>query len=399
MNATTATPALNRIQRPALIVALAGLALAVAGAFFDREHFWRAYLLAYIFWLQIALGCLGWLMLHHLAGGRWSQQIRRLMEAGAMTLPLLALLFLPLLVGAAKLYPWMDPAHLLASPLLEQKRAYLNVPFFLMRAVLYFVVWLGLTYALTRWTTPQTVQDQDALALRMRRLSAIGMILLVLTATFAAYDWLMSLEPEWFSSIYGLLFIAGQGLAAVALAIIGLRLLPDPAAPGDWTQSFNDLGNFLLGFVMIWAYFSFSQFLIIWSANIGEEAIWYYRRSQGGWLNVGILLIGLHFALPFLLLLSRKVKRTARWLTILAVLILAARLIDLYWLIMPAFYPARLAIHWLDPVITIAMGGGWIALFIRQWQSRPALLYPAPHAGDDYERQEPFAAQPGGEPT
>ena len=389
---------LRRIQRQAVFVALAGLTLAVIGAFFDLEQFWRSYLLAYMFWLEIALGCLGLAMLHHLVGGQWSARIRRLMETGAMTLPLLALLFVPLLFGLAMLYPWLNQEHVLQSELLQQKSAYLNLPFFLVRAVLYFVIWLGLAYLLNRWSLAQDHTGDPHLATQMRRLSAIGMILYVLTATFAAYDWLMSLEPEWFSSIYGLLFIAGQGLAAFALAIIGLRFMSRSAPTGsDWTQSFNDLGNFLLGFVMIWAYFAFSQFLIIWSANIPDEAIWYYHRSQGGWLTVGMALIAVHFALPFFLLLSRRVKRKAQWLTLLAVFIFAARWVDLFWLIMPAFFPDELHVHWLDLVILIAIGGGWLAFFIGQWSGKPSLPRLDPHLGDNYERQDAFAIQQSGE--
>ncbi len=251
-------------------------------------------------------------MLHHLVGGRWSAMIRRLLETGAMTLPLMAMLFLPLLFGLTTLYPWANAEHVQQSELLQQKTVWLNIPFFLGRSALYFIVWITLAFLFNRWSLAQDRTGDPQLAVRMRRLSAIGMILFMLTATFAAYDWMMSLEPEWFSSIYGLSFIAGQGLAALALGIIGLRFIAkDNAASPDWIKSFNDLGNFLLGFVMIWAYFAFSQFLIIWSADIPEEAIWYYHRSQGGWLNVGLFLIALHFGLPFFLLLSRQVKRRA----------------------------------------------------------------------------------------
>lgn len=388
---TTTTSPLQRLQRPALWVALAGLALAAVGAFLDLEQFWRSYVLAYVFWLELALGCLGLTMLHHLVGGRWSALIRRLMETGAMTLPLMAILFVPLLLGLTTLYPWTDPAHVLQSQPLQQKSLYLNLPFFLIRAALYFAVWIGLAVLLNRWSLAQDHTGDAALATRMRRLSAVGMILYVLTATFAGYDWLMSLEPEWFSSIYGLLFLAGQGLAALALAIIGLRFLANGNSAGqDWTQSFNDLGNFLLGFVMIWAYFSFSQFLIIWSANLPEEAIWYYHRSQGGWLAVGLILIVFHLALPFFLLLSRRVKRRAQWLTALAVLILAARWVDLFWHIVPAFAPDGVHVHWLDFVILIAMGGGWMAIFIRQWAGKSPLPRHDPHLGDTYERQDEF---------
>jgi len=206
------------------------------------------------------------------------------------------------------------------------------------------------------------------------------MLLYAITATFAAYDWMMSLEPEWFSSIYGLLFIAGQALAALALAIIGLRHLSNANEnPAAWVDQFNDLGNFLLGFVMIWAYFAFSQFLIIWSANIPEEALWYYHRSQGGWQTVGLFLIALHFVLPFFLLLSRQVKRKTALLTALAALIFVARVIDLFWLIVPAFHPEGLHLHWLDLVLFIAMGSGWYVVFARQWARHAPVARRDPH--------------------
>jgi hypothetical protein len=367
-------PATPRLQRLGLLVGLAALAISLLGAFQNPEQFWQSYLLAYLFWLEIGLGCLGLVMLHHLAGGRWSALSRRVLETGAMTLPLMALLFVPLLWGLATLYPWTDPAYLLHSEALQQKSLYLNLPFFLARALLYFAIWLALAYLLNRWSLAQDLTGEEKYTRRMVRLSALGMILYVLTATFAAYDWMMSLEPEWFSSIYGLLFIAGQAVAALALAIIGLALLSRrEGADQDWRQPFNDLGNLMLGFVMIWAYFSFSQFLIIWSANIPEEAIWYYHRSQGGWQNVGLFLIGVHFVLPFLLLLSRVVKRQAQRLMVLAMLIFVVRWVDLFWLIVPAFHPEALHWHWLDLAILAAMGGGWVALFSWKWRKKSPL--------------------------
>ena len=383
---------LQHWQRPALLAGLVGLALGLLGAFLNLEQFWRAYLLAYLFWLEIGLGCLGLLMLHHLVGGRWSAMIRRLMETGAMTLPLMAILFLPLLFGLTTLYPWANTEHLQQSELLRQKTGWLNIPFFLGRSALYFVVWSTLAFLFNRWSLEQDRTGDPQLAVRMRRLSAIGMILFMLTATFAAYDWMMSLEPEWFSSIYGLSFIAGQGLAALALGIIGLRFIAkDKAASPTWIGSFNDLGNFLLGFVMIWAYFAFSQFLIIWSADIPEEAIWYYHRSQGGWLNVGLFLIAFHFVLPFFLLLSRQLKRKARLLTALAVLILVARVVDLFWLIMPAFYPEGIQVHWLELALLIALGGGWTLVFIQQWTGKYPLPRHEPLLGDGHEQHDKLA--------
>lgn len=370
---------LHRLQRPALLVALAGLVLAALGAWVDLRQFWRSYLLAYLFWLEIGLGCLALVMLHHLAGGRWSARIRRIMETGALTLLPMALLFLPLLLGLAALYPWADPGWMQHDEIVQQKAAYLNVPFFIARAVVYFAVWATLAWLLHRWSLAQDRDDPAATA-RMRRLSAAGMILYMLTATFAGYDWLMSLEPEWFSSAYGLILISGQGVAGLALAVIGLRLLAARVDGGsDWTESFNHLGNLLLGFVMIWAYLVFSQFLIIWSANIPEEAIWYVHRSQGGWLAVAIALIAVHFAVPFVVLLSRRVKRRAQALTVLAVVLLLARLLNLIWLILPAFHPQGGTLHWLDLALVLGLGGLWAAAFTWFWAGQAALPRRDPH--------------------
>jgi hypothetical protein len=382
----------KRFQAPALICALVGLALAAVGAFLEQEQFWRSYLLAYIFWTEIGLGCLGLLMLHHLVGGRWSMLIRRWLETGAMLLPLSALLFIPLIFGMSTLYPWMDGEHVQQSELLQQKMSWLYAPFFLSRSALYFAVWIALALLLNHWSSAQDQTGDPRYAVWMRRLSAIGMILYMLTATFAGYDWLMSLEPEWYSSIYGLLFIAGQALAALSLAIVGLSLLAkERGTRRAWMQSFNDLGNILLGFVMIWAYFTYSQFLVIWSADIPEEGIWYYHRMQGGWQGVAIFLLAVHLVAPFVLLLARGIKRNPAKLTAVALLVFLARAVDLFWLIVPAFYPEEVHFHWLDPALWLAIGGGWTFVFIQLWTRRSALPRHDPHVGDIHEQEERFA--------
>lgn len=344
----------RRGQRAALIVLVVGAVGGLAGFALDREEFWRAYLLAWLFCVEIGLGGLGLALLHHLAGGRWSRDVLPVALAAARTLPVLGLLFLPLLLALPALYPWADSAQIAASELLLSKSAWLNTPFFVARTVVYFVVWSGLALLITRRAS--------------RGLAALGMILYVLTATFAAFDWMMSLEPAWFSSIYGLLFLAGAAVAGISLAVIGLgRSAPNAVARGTPLQSFNDLGNLLLAAVMIWAYFAFSQYLIIWSANVPEEAVWYVHRSGGGWQWVAIGLIGLHFVLPFALLLSRAVKRNPRTLGWLAGLLFCGRALDLYWLVVPAFHPAGLHFHWLYPALLLGMAGGWAALFLRNW--------------------------------
>jgi hypothetical protein len=378
-------PKLDRLQQTGLVIGLVGLALSLAGAFLSREQFWQSYLVAYIFWLQIALGSLAILMVHHLTGGRWGFLIRRILESGAMTLPWLALLAVPFLFGLDKLYIWTNPDLVAASEPLLHKSVYLNIPFFVSRAVVYFIIWTGLAYLLNRWSLSQDRTAEPALTGWMRRLSGPGLILYVLTATFAAYDWLMSLEPAWFSSIYGVLFITGQALATLAFAIIVVRRVLWSNHPSlleetslAWADHFNDLGNLLLGFVMMWAYISFSQYLIIWSANIPEEAIWYYHRSRGGWQWVGLGLILFHFVLPFLLLLSRRAKRKARLLAGLASLIIVMRLVELFWLVAPAFHPQGLYLHWLDVVAPLTLGGFWLTLFFRQLAGKPLLAATGP---------------------
>ena len=232
MSNVTQINRMRGIQRPALWVAAGGLLVALAGLLLDQAEFWRAYLFAYLFWLEIALGCLGLVLLHHLAGGRWSASVRGIAESAALTLPAFGLLFLPLLVALPQLYPWADGAQMAASPLLQQKSAWLNLPFFGARAVVYFGVWSLLAVYLHRLSQAEAAAGgSPEITAQLHRLSALGMILYFVTATFAAFDWMMSLEPAWFSSIYGLHFLAGQAVAAISLAIIGLAATPPPSLP------------------------------------------------------------------------------------------------------------------------------------------------------------------------
>lgn len=366
---------LSRIQQNALVVGVAALVVCTIGAFLGQTQFFRAYLFGFLFWIHLTLGCFAVVMLHHVAGGRWSFVIRRFMETGAMTLPLMALLFLPLVFGLSEIYHWAEPGAMAESELLQHKEIYLNVPFFLLRTVVYFAIWIVLAWLLNRWSLQQDDTQDPRLTRWLQRLSAPGLILYVLTSTFAAFDWMMSLEPEWFSSIYGLLFIAGQALGTLALAILLLVSLADSPSLKAWVSPglYNDLGNFLLAFVAIWAYIAFSQYLIIYSANLPEEITWYLHRSQGGWQWVGLALIAFHFSIPLAILLSRRAKRRTRILSVVAGLLLFMRLIDLFWLVKPAFQPQSLSIHWLDFVAPVGIGGLWIACFVWLLKKRPLL--------------------------
>jgi len=368
---------LRRGQRLALRVGLVAGVLCVVGALFDPTQALRSYLVAYLFWLGMTLGCLAILMIHHVAGGRWSAVIRRLLESGTRTVPLMALLFLPVALGTHQLYEWAHHDVVARDAVLQAKSAYLNVPFFLARAVFYFAVWLALMGLLNRWSLAQDATDDPGLARRMALLSRGGLVFFGFTMTFASIDWVMSLEPHWFSTIYGVLVIGGQAVAAMGLMIALAAVLAErdggPLAGVIGKQQFHDLGKLLLAFVMLWAYFMLSQFLIIWAGNLPEEIPWYLRRSTGGWQIVTFGLIALQFVLPFLILLSRDVKEQPRRLMSIAVLVVVAQFVDVFWLVSPAFHPGALVIHWLDLVTPIAVGGIWFAMFVRQLASRPLL--------------------------
>jgi hypothetical protein len=372
VSGTAETPlGLERVQRGALVIGIAVLAACAAGGLENPPDFFRAYLVGYLYWLGIALGALVILMLHYLSGGAWGLVVRRILESATRTLPLLALLFLPLAVGVRDVYIWAAPGAL-DDPLLRHKSAYLNVPFFLGRAVIYFGAWLGCAYIFNKWSRERDARP-DPNPRRFRLLAGPGLALYGLTVTFAAIDWAMSLEPHWYSTIYPAAFGLGQVLSAFAFATalaVALRR-HEPFGRLVTAANLNDLGNLMLAFVMLWAYVNFSQFLLIWSANIREEVPWFLARQHGAWGVVAAGLIALHFALPFVLLLSRRVKRDPRLIGAVAVGILVARLVADLWLLVPGFHRPGFALRWLDVVVPVGVGGIWLAAFLGQLRGRP----------------------------
>jgi hypothetical protein len=364
---------LGSIQRNALIAAAVGIAGCIAGAIMDPARFFASYLFAFVFWTSISLGFLGITMLHHMTSGRWSFLIQRISEAGMRVLPVIALLFVPLLFGLGYLYPWIKHA---GEESIASRAAYLNVPFFIIRTVVYFVIWTGMAFLLSRWSRRQDASADPGITRSLRLLSAPGLIVYVFTATFAATDWTMSLQPEWFSTIYGMLAVVGQVLAGLAVAAVVLRALGStgPLADVVAPRALNDLGNMILAFVVLWAYMSFSQFLIIWAGNLPEEIPWYLRRLSPGWRTVGLLLIIFHFAVPFFLLLIRRNKRRLGMLAAIAIGILLMRVVDAYWIVIPGAAPERSAFHWTDLAAFLAVGGVWVAAFI--WQIKDVPLLP-----------------------
>jgi hypothetical protein len=293
--------------------------------------------------------------------------------------PLLALLFLPVVLGVSSLYEWADAGKVAHDPLLQHKSVYLNVPFFLARAVLYFVVWSVFATFLWRWSNAQESGDEGAIG-RLENLSRGGLVAVGLTFTFAAVDWAMSLEPHWYSTLYGVLLMGGCLLSAMAFMIQVTALLANggPLAEVVKPMQFHDLGKLMFAFVMLWAYFSLSQLLIMWSGNLPEEIPWYLKRMAGGWQYAGLVLILFHFALPFLLLLSREIKRSARILARVAAFVLCVRAIEVFWLIAPAFSPGQLHVHWLDFTALLGVGGVWLWAFTGGLRGRPLIVWNDP---------------------
>jgi hypothetical protein len=359
-------------QKRSLAVGLIAAVFCVGGALILPLAFFRAYLSATIFWLGIPVGCLALLMLHHLVGGRWGFMIQRVLEAAIQTLPLMALLFIPLFFGLADLYPWARAEVVAADPLLQQKSHYLNVPFFIFRAVFFFAVWIVLGHLLVSWSLQQDEGGDEKITLRLQRLSGPGIVLYGLTVSFASIDWVMSLEPKWYSTMFGMIFMVSFGLAALALAILVTRFLAaeQPLARVASPDRWHDLGNLLLALVMFWAYLNFSQFMLIWSENLAEEIPWYLHRIEGGWEWLAIGLIVFQFAIPFVLLLSRDTKRKFQILAAVAAGILFMHWLDMLWMVVPSFYPAQFRLHWLDIAAAIGIGGLWFAAFIAYLKKR-----------------------------
>jgi len=371
----TPPASLDALRRRSLIIGIVGLAASGAGAFVNPDQFLHSYLLAFLLWLGAALGGLALTMLQHMSGGGWGVVLRRILEAEARTLPWMAVFFVPIALGATRLYPWTDAARVAADHVLTEKAPYLNLPFFYARAVLYFAVWCGLARFLTKWSAEQDATGAPDLPRRMRAMSAVGLVVYALTMTFAAIDWGMSLEPHWFSTMYGFLFIGGQALMGLSVAIVMARRLSlEPPMSGVFNAGhFHDFGKLLFAFTMVWAYLSFSQFLIIWSANLPEEIPWYIHRMHGGWEAIGIGLMLFHFAVPFVVLVNRKSKRNSAILAGMALWMIGMRFLDLFYIIGPEAYPDGLRIHWLDLATVVGVGGVWVALFAANLKSRPLL--------------------------
>ena len=392
---------LDRLRSRALTAGVIGLVGCGIGLLVDRDHFFRAWLVAYMLFLGIALGSMALMMVQHLSGGAWGV-FRRIFEASSRTLPLLMVLFVPVLLGISTLYPWSHADKVATDEILRHRSPYLNTTFFVVRAVIYFGGWWAITTLLNKWSRQQDAGDVSANQ-RIQRLSGAGLVFYGLAVTFAGVDWIMSLNPHWYSTIFGFLMIGGQGLAALAFTILVSAFLfrREPMSGLLKPYHFHDLGKLMFAFVMLWAYFNFSQYLLTFAANLVEEIPYMIARTSHGWQYLAVFLVTFHFAVPWLLLLSRNLKRTPHRLVIVAGWILFMRFVDIFMLVSPEFastgpnlhllegeHASHFFIHWLDLAAPVAIGGLWLWMFCTELRRRPLLA-----TGDPYLRE---ALQTGG---
>jgi hypothetical protein len=378
----------DRLQTSSLIVGAIGMALCGLGWFLQPRQFFFSYLFGYLLWMGLALGCSGVAMIHHLTGGAWGFIIRRFLEAGMATMPLMAALSLPIFFGLGHLYSWANPTAVAHDEMLHHKQLYLNTPAFAVRMFVFFGFWITLAWLLNRWSAAQDRSVNPEPTRRLRKLSGPGLVLYALIGTLAVVDWIMVLENDWYSSIFPVQVIIGQMLSTLAfcVALLGRLRHYEPWGGRVQTGHFHALGNLLLTFVMLWAYMSVSQLIIIWSGNLPREISWYLHRVAGGWKWVAIFLALFHFAVPFCILLAREAKRRVEILMAVAIGVLCAHAVEVFWMIAPSLHMRGVYLSWLDIAAPAGIGGLWLAQFFSHLKRRPLLPVHDP-------RLEPILAQ------
>ena len=386
-------PVVKTIGQRSLIV---GVVFGIAAAFLaikSPDEFYRAYLLGFMCWLGVALGSMAIIMIRHMTGGGWGVVIRRIQGAAMRTLPLLAVLFIPIIVAVLqhRIYPWAMPLESIQDPHIREhlekhgfiKDAYLNGSGFIIRAIIYFAIWNLLSFLLSLWSKQGDKPGAPDNTSKFKAVAGPGLILYAFTISFAAIDWVMSLDPSWISTIFGLIILIGELLSAMCFAIVVERILFNYKPMSDMLRPdfVHDHGKWTLVFIMVWAYFSFSQWLIIWAGNLPTEITFYIKRLNGGWGSIALILVLFQFAIPFAILLSRPFKRNIRKLVWLAAWLMLMRYVDLFWIIEPNF-SKTLTITIADIVVPVAIGGFWLALFFRNLGSLPLLPAYDPAAGE-----------------
>lgn len=373
-NTPPASTGIARFQPIALGVGIVGLIGCVLGFMSDSQEFFRSYLPAWIFWFDIVAGSLAILMLQYVTGGEWGLLVRRPLGAAARTMVVMALLFIPVALGVTKIYSWATPeaAH---DPLIHVKSPWLNTTGWLIRAVIFFAIWIIWAWRIRRLSTSFYEDRSPYKELSRRKWAAAGILMIVFTLTLASVDWMMSLEPKWYSSMYGISFTVGCGLSAFAFVTFFLTLIARTEAMSNVIKPshFRDLGNLMLAFTMLWAYTAFSQFLLVWYGNLKEEVPYYLIREHGTWGIMAALLIIFHFFLPFVMLLMRAIKDRPETIRIVTMIILVMRFVDIYWLTAPAHYGTHFYFSWMTIAAFAAVGGIWLWAFIQQLKGQTVI--------------------------
>jgi hypothetical protein len=363
---------IHRWQKISLPLVVFGFILLVVSACLWPGRFFPSYLMAFLFWIGLTLGSFPVLMIHYLVGGSWGTPLRRFLEAALSTLPLMTVLLVPLFFGLNYLYAWTRAEEVARSTILQHKEIYLNEPALVVRMIVIFALWLLLAFPLLRWSRRQDSARNLEPTIRLRTLSGPGLVIYTLATTFAYIDWVMALEPDWYSSIFPVIIIVGQTLSALALGILlsisSRRSVPDFVT----SEQLNQLGDLLLSFVVLWAYVSFAQLLIIYAGNLPHEIVWYLHRMRGGWLWIGVGLVACQFAAPFVLLLFRQIKRRGRILGWIAGGLFVMQGVCVFWYVAPTFRPA-VSVDWLDPVTFVEVGAAWFLVFSRRLLTYPLL--------------------------
>ena len=373
------------VERISGVVGGLGLLLCVAGFFANRAEFFQSYLFAFIYWSGFAFGGLGILLLNNVVGGKWGVTARRFLEAQMRTLPLIFIFTLILLFGLKDLYPWTHPNIVAASDVLRHKHPYLNIPFFIARIFIYFALMTFWGWRVNRFADEQDRTGDPTIGERMRAFSAPGLLIFVLTMTFAYIDWILSADTQFFSTVYGGMILIGDVVQCFALTLLVMILTSRSDRFGGRINAkiLHDLGNMMFAFVIFWTYLSASQLIIVWPANLPQELVWYLDRVSGFWKWFALATALSMFAIPFLALLSQARKRDPRRLIKVAIWILIARAIDVFWIIEPTFRSVStssplhnshgFAIYWTDFAAFFGIGGVWIYVFLGQLRRRPLL--------------------------
>ena len=399
-HASVAGPLFARVFPIALTVGLIGVAASIFAAFTSPDLFFRAWLFGFQFWMGLSIGCLAILPIQYLTGGAWGVATRRLLEPGAMLTPLMAAMFVPVLLGLPHIYLWAQPERVASDEVLLHKAGYLNPTYFLIRSAVYFVLWTVLSLLFYHGSRQQDKLPDPAPTRRLEALAGPGMALLVASGSFAWMDWLMSLEPHWYSSIFPIMVLAGQALSSMAM-IVGIACViaeDDELAIVLTPPRIHDLGTLLFTFTFFWAYLCYSQLIVIWAGNLKHEITWYLIRIAGGWTFVAAALFALAFVIPFFLLLFRQIKRDRRTLARIALLAFVMQIVNAYWLSAPPFQSEGPEFHWQYVSAFCAVGGIWVAGYAWLIRQRPFMPVYAPGYPNVVSPVDtPAAALAGGE--